>query len=124
MTSTRLLTALLLTAAVCQAAASAHAYPSKPIKMIVPYTPGSPLDALARLVMPSVSPRFGQSIVMDNRLGAGTTIGIKAAADLVAAIARLGFEPQILLVEDYCTFLADEMRRLPPIVRASGIRPE
>src|SRR5882672_12625302 len=63
------------------AAAVAQTYPSKPIKMIVPYTPGSPVDVLARVVTQHVSARLGQTIVIDNRPGAGTTIGTKAAAE-------------------------------------------
>src|SRR5258705_7227770 len=61
-------------------AAAAQTYPSKPIKLIVPYTPGSPVDVLSRVVTQQVSARLGQSIVIDNRPGAGTTIGTKLAA--------------------------------------------
>ncbi len=61
--------------------AAAQTYPAKPIKMIVPYTPGSPVDVLARLVTQHVSARLRQTIVIDNRPGAGTTIGTKAAAE-------------------------------------------
>src|SRR5438046_2336415 len=60
---------------------AAQTYPTKPIKMVVPYTPGSPVDVLARVVTQHVSARLGQTIVIDNRPGAGTTIGTKAAAD-------------------------------------------
>jgi tripartite-type tricarboxylate transporter receptor subunit TctC len=63
------------------APAAAETYPSKPIKMIVPYTPGSPVDVLARVVTQHAAARLGQTIVIDNRPGAGTTIGTKAAAD-------------------------------------------
>src|SRR5262249_20090679 len=55
--------------------------PSKPIKMIVPYTPGSPVDVLARVVTQHLGARLGQTIVIDNRPGAGTTIGTKVAAN-------------------------------------------
>ena len=61
--------------------AAAQTYPTKPIKMIVPYTPGSPVDVLARVVTQHVSARLGQTIVIDNRPGAGTTIGTKVAAN-------------------------------------------
>ena len=60
--------------------AAAQTYPAKPIKMIVPYTPGSPVDVLARVVTQHLSARLSQTIVIDNRPGAGTTIGTKAAA--------------------------------------------
>ena len=61
--------------------ASAQSYPSKPIKLIVPYTPGSPVDVLARVVTQQLSVRLKETIVIDNRPGAGTTIGTKVAAD-------------------------------------------
>src|SRR3954470_3217863 len=72
-------TLAMLAIACCATVASAQTYPSKPIKVIVPYTPGSPVDVLARVVTQQVSARLGQSIVIDNRPGAGTTIGTKLA---------------------------------------------
>lgn len=57
--------------------AHAQSYPDKPIKLILPYTPGSPNDALARLIAPQLAPRLGQPLVIDNRPGGGTTIGAK-----------------------------------------------
>jgi tripartite-type tricarboxylate transporter receptor subunit TctC len=79
MAGRRILAAALAIACYATAAA-AQTYPTKPIKLIVPYTPGSPVDVLARVVTQQVSARLGQSIVIDNRPGAGTTIGTKLAA--------------------------------------------
>jgi tripartite-type tricarboxylate transporter receptor subunit TctC len=62
------------------ASAAAQGFPAKPIKMVVPYTPGSPVDVLARLATQHAGTRLGQTIVIDNRPGAGTTLGTKAAA--------------------------------------------
>jgi tripartite-type tricarboxylate transporter receptor subunit TctC len=66
--------------AVLDLTGSSHAqtYPSKPIKVVLPYTPGSPNDVLARLVAPPLAARLGQPVVIDNRPGGGTTIGAKA----------------------------------------------
>jgi tripartite-type tricarboxylate transporter receptor subunit TctC len=66
--------------AICATAADAQSYPVKPIKVIVPYTPGSPVDVLARVVTQQVAARLAQGIVIDNRPGAGTTLGTKMAA--------------------------------------------
>src|SRR6267142_5385443 len=77
----QLLAAVVLLIGAGQSPALAQTYPSKPIKMIVPYTPGSPVDVLARVVTQHVASRLGHAIVIDNRPGAGTTIGTKAAAD-------------------------------------------
>src|SRR5262249_46023176 len=46
--------------------AGAQTYPAKPIKMIVPYTPGSPVDVLARVVTQAASHELNQAIVLDN----------------------------------------------------------
>src|SRR5215218_11307325 len=56
----------------------AQSYPARPIKLILPYTAGSPNDVLARLVAPHLSARLGQTVVVDNRPGGGTTIGVNA----------------------------------------------
>lgn len=60
------------------AAAHAQAYPNRIIKLIVPFTPGSPVDGAARIVSQHVQTRLGQSIIVENRPGGGTTIGSKA----------------------------------------------
>jgi tripartite-type tricarboxylate transporter receptor subunit TctC len=60
--------------------ALAQSYPSRVIKLIVPYTAGSPNDVMARLLTQNLSPRLGQPIVIDNKPGGGTSIGTKAAA--------------------------------------------
>jgi tripartite-type tricarboxylate transporter receptor subunit TctC len=58
--------------------ARAQAYPNKSIKVVLPYTPGSPNDVVARVIAPVLSSRLGQSVVIDNRPGGGTTTGLKA----------------------------------------------
>lgn len=58
--------------------ARAQAYPTRFIKLILPFTAGSPNDVLARLVTPFISSHLGQNIVIDNRAGGGTSIGTRA----------------------------------------------
>jgi len=72
--------AILLAILASHGPASAQTYPTKTIKMIVPFTPGSPVDASARVIVQHMQARLGQSIVVENRPGAGTTLGAKAAA--------------------------------------------
>src|SRR5439155_3327635 len=70
--------AIVLCAA--QTAAWAQAWPAKPIRIIVPFTPGSGTDIIARTVTERLSPQLGQPIVTENRPGAGGTIGAAVVA--------------------------------------------
>jgi tripartite-type tricarboxylate transporter receptor subunit TctC len=60
------------------APASAQTFPDRPIKIIAPFTPGSPNDVVARLIAPLMASKLSQSVVIDNRPGGGTAIGVKA----------------------------------------------
>jgi len=55
-------------------------YPVKPIRFIVPFPAGGGVDIVARALADKLTTRLGQSIVIDNRPGAGTTIGTELAA--------------------------------------------
>lgn len=56
----------------------AQTYPSRPVRIIVPFAPGGPTDVVARLISQWLSDRFGQQFVIDNRPGAGSNIGTEA----------------------------------------------
>src|SRR5216683_5149335 len=59
-------------------AARAQSYPNKLIKIILPYTAGSPNDVIARFIAPHLSLRLKQPVIVENRAGGGTSIGAKA----------------------------------------------
>ena len=61
--------------------ARAQAYPSRPVRLIVGFTPGGPTDIFARLIAQWLTDRFGQPFVIENRPGAGSTIGIEAVVN-------------------------------------------
>ena len=61
-------------------AASGQAFPSRPIRMIIPYVPGGAIDASARAVGQSVSESIGQPILIENRPGGSSIIGMQACA--------------------------------------------
>ena len=102
----RLLSSMLVTTAVLAAAnmtggqAAAETFPGRPIRIISPFSAGSPPDAFGRLVAQQMSVTLGQSVVVENRPGAGTTIGTKAGAmadpdgyTLVQVNAALSYAP-------------------------------
>lgn len=66
--------------ALATALASAQAYPTRPIRILVPSTPGGSVDTLARMVSRHLSERWNQQVVVDNRAGAGGVIAAELAA--------------------------------------------
>ncbi|HXF65366.1 MAG TPA: tripartite tricarboxylate transporter substrate binding protein [Burkholderiales bacterium] len=70
--------ALALLAAACGPAAHAQPYPSKPIRLIVPFPAGGGVDYIGRLVGKGLSERLGQQVIIDNRPGANAILGLEA----------------------------------------------
>jgi tripartite-type tricarboxylate transporter receptor subunit TctC len=62
------------------AAAAAQEWPAKPVRFIVPYPPGGGTDVIARILQPRLAEALGQTIVIENRGGAGGAVGTEAAA--------------------------------------------
>jgi len=62
------------------AAATAQPYPGKPIRMLIPYTPGGPTDLVGRWIAQRLQAVFGQQVVVDNRAGGGGVIAVEIAA--------------------------------------------
>jgi tripartite-type tricarboxylate transporter receptor subunit TctC len=82
-TMSRMAAAVLLvvtTSAIAQTAAIEAGYPSKAIRMIVPFAPGGGTDIIARLVSQDLGQAWGQSVVVDNRGGSGGIVGAELAA--------------------------------------------
>ena len=72
--------ALLAAVAMLATPASAQDYPNRPITLVVPFPPGGSTTIVARIVADKMSEALGQSIIVDNRGGAGGTIGSRAVA--------------------------------------------
>jgi tripartite-type tricarboxylate transporter receptor subunit TctC len=66
------------------AAALAQSYPSRPVKVIVPFPPGDAGDILARLIGPKMSERMGQAVIVENRAGASGQIGLEVLKNSAA----------------------------------------
>ena len=82
-------------------------YPTRPIRLVVPQNPGGGTDLYARLVALPLSKRMGQSIVIDNRAGAGSLIG----TDLVAKAVPDGYT--LLAVSSAISIIPSVMRQVP-----------
>ena len=116
---------LLLAAALAALpmAAFAQGYPSKPIRFVVPYPPGGPLDTIARLLGQKVAESVKQPVIVDNKPGAGGNIGAdfvaKAPADgytiLMGAVATHAINPTL-----YAKIPYDPVRDFSPVTQVAS----
>jgi tripartite-type tricarboxylate transporter receptor subunit TctC len=98
--------------------ATAQDYPTQPIRLIVPFSPGGAVDVYARIVAPALSKELGQTIIVDNRPGASGIIGTEAVARapadgytlLLGNIATLAINPVIYKNNPF-----DPLKQLTPI---------
>src|SRR3954470_1620917 len=69
----------------CACTVQAQTYPSKPIRIVIPFPPGNTTDTMTRLIAPKMSERLGQQVIVENRPGASGMLGLdqvaKAPAD-------------------------------------------
>jgi tripartite-type tricarboxylate transporter receptor subunit TctC len=100
-----------------------QAWPNKPIKLVVPYGPGSSPDVIARIVAEKLSPRLGQPVIIENRVGAGGNTG----SGVVAKSAGDGYTflistngPLVYNTVLYKKLGYDPFTELRPVVLAGG----
>jgi tripartite-type tricarboxylate transporter receptor subunit TctC len=106
--------------------AFAQNYPAKPVRIIVPFPPGQATDILARLLADQLSKSFGQQFIVDNRPGAGGSLGTDAAAKsapdgytlVMATIATFGINPSL-----YPRLAYEPLRDFAPIANL-GLTPQ
>ncbi len=86
----------------CAATLAAHAFPERTVTLVVPFTPGSGSDIIARIIAPKLSERWKQAVIVDNKPGASGNIGAEAAAKaapdghtLLMAINTLTMAPNL-----------------------------
>jgi tripartite-type tricarboxylate transporter receptor subunit TctC len=89
--------------------AMAQSYPNRPIKMILPFPPGGPIDTMGRLIAQRMSTGLGQNVIIENRAGGGSSIGMRAVASadpdgytlLFASSGPLAITPALYKNLDY-----------------------
>jgi tripartite-type tricarboxylate transporter receptor subunit TctC len=121
----KLLSAIpLLIGALAAPPGFAQAYPTKPVRFIVPYPPGGPLDTVARLLAEKMKDGLGQAIIVDNKPGAGGNIGAdagaKAAPDgytiVMGAVATHAINPSLFPKIPY-----DPIRDFSPVSLVASV---
>ncbi len=116
--------ALAATAMVAPLGASAQdAWPTKPVRLVLPFPPGGVTDLLARALAEKLSPRLGQPVIVENKPGAGTVLAsdlvARAPADghtLLMAASSLGTAPLIYDKVDY-----DAIKSFTPITQVASV---
>jgi len=94
------------------------AYPIRPIRLIVPSSPGGGTDASARIISPKLSALPGQQIVLDYRPGAAAMIGTEAVARADGAEPIFSPTP-----EDFAALIRSEIARWAKVAKAAKIEP-
>ena len=113
------------TAALAVGAAQAQSWPTKPVRMIVPATPGGTIDPLTRIVADALSKDFGHQFVVENRPGAQGNTGLAAIAKAdpdgytlgMAASSMLAINPHL-----YKTMPYDPLKDLAPIALVGDVQ--
>ncbi len=97
----------------------AQDYPARMIRLVAPTSPGGTSDILARILAPKLSEALGQQVVVDNRAGASTTIGIALVAKSAPDGYTLGITPAALAINPsmFKKLPYDTMRDLAPVSR-------
>ena len=111
--------AVTIAVAACAVIAHAQTYPNKPVRLILPYTPGGGTDLIARPLAQKLSERLGQQVIVDNRGGANGNIGMELAAKappdgytlVLALTAQLAMNPAV-----YAHLQYDPVRDFVPVI--------
>ena len=117
-----LLTCLLVPAVATVTRAETQSYPTRTIKLVVPFGPGGPTDVSARIVAQVVQSGLGPSVVIENRPGAGGAIGTKSVANaepdgatlLIGTSATLGVVPALMKNPGY-----DPIKSFAPVAKVA-----
>jgi tripartite-type tricarboxylate transporter receptor subunit TctC len=106
----------------CAGNTQAQTYPAKPLRMVVPFAPGGPNDILGRLIGQKLTEAWGQTVVVDNRGGAGGTVGLEAASRMPGdgyTVAMGGSSNLAVAPSLYARLPYDPVRDFTPIINVA-----
>jgi len=106
---------------VCAHAQTAGTWPSKSVRWVVPYAPGGPTDVVSRVLAPKLAERIGQSVMVENRVGAAGNIG----AELVAKAAPDGhtvlYVVPAVIMNPFFFKSSPDPRELAPVIQVVNL---
>lgn len=114
--------AMILALTVFTGVAAAQTYPVKPLRLVVPFAPGGPNDILGRLVAQKLTEAWGQTVLVENRGGAGGTVGLEAASRLPGdgySIAMGGTSNLAVAPSLYAKLPYDSVKDFTPIINVA-----
>jgi tripartite-type tricarboxylate transporter receptor subunit TctC len=104
--------------------AFAQAYPARPLRLIVPFAPGGPNDVIGRMVGQKITEQLGQAVVIENRGGAGGTIGLDAASKLPGdgyTLAMGGSSTMAVAPALYPRLPYDPLKDFTPVINVAHV---
>ena len=118
------LAALLIGASLFTQAASAQTYPSRPVRLVVPFTPGGSTDIVARIIAQRLTEAWGQQVLVENRPGAGGSVGVDFVAKsppdghtlIFGHVGTFGFGPSL-----YDKLPYDAVKDFAPIILFTAV---
>ncbi len=115
--------ALALAIVACHGTATAQTYPTKPIRLVLPFPPGAPSDLVGRAVAQKMGEQMGQNLVPDNRAGAGGSLGLSIVAKspsdgytLIVTSPAIALTPLL-----YSNLSYDVSKDFTPVARLASI---
>ncbi|MBY0269415.1 MAG: tripartite tricarboxylate transporter substrate binding protein [Burkholderiales bacterium] len=106
----------------CAGNTQAQGYPSKPLRMVVPFAPGGPNDILGRLIGQKLTEAWGQAVTVENRGGAGGTVGMEATSRLPGdgySMAMGGSSNLAVAPSLYAKLPYDPLKDFTPIINVA-----
>lgn len=104
--------------------AQAQSYPARTLRMIVPFAPGGPNDFLGRLVAQKITEQIGQTVVVENRGGAGGTVGLDVAAKAAGdgyTLAMAGTSNMAVAPSLYRKLPYDPLKDFTPVINVAHV---